>query len=213
MTRNGYKVKIAASNCHWRFPLQAQSGSRFCCVICPSKKADTGSQTDATDDMARLRFRIDRDVTIEIGTMRNKNAQPVALDVFMKWMETTMDIRGPSYPPHIIKTENGDLILDRRFQGKIYLKERFFLLPGPGRSSSVTISQRGSSVGIDRVWLTNVKKPTLCGAYGSLPFESTRRPCSQSISISFETFLKRPMFSQPTSCWKSPRGNLYGSIC
>jgi hypothetical protein len=34
--------------------------------------------------MARLRFRIDRDITIEIGTMRDKNAQPVALNVFMK---------------------------------------------------------------------------------------------------------------------------------
>jgi hypothetical protein len=37
-------------------------------------------------------------------------------------METTMDIRGLSYPPHIIKTGHGDLILDRKFQGKIYLK-------------------------------------------------------------------------------------------
>ncbi|OQD73331.1 hypothetical protein PENANT_c196G06609 [Penicillium antarcticum] len=122
MTRNGYKVKIAASNCHWRFSLQGQSGSRFCCVICPSKKADTGSQTDAADDMARLRSRIDRDVTIEIGTMRDKSAQTVPLDVFMKWMETTMDIRGLSYPSHIIATEDGDLILDRSFQGKVYLK-------------------------------------------------------------------------------------------
>ncbi|KAF4768593.1 hypothetical protein HAV15_002962 [Penicillium sp. str.  len=122
MSRNGYKVKIATSNCHWRFSLQGQSGSRFCCVICPSKKADAGSQTDATDDMARLRSRIERDVTIEIGTMRDRNAQPVPLDVFMKWMETTMDIRGLSYPSHIIETEDGDLILDQRFQGKVYLK-------------------------------------------------------------------------------------------
>ncbi|KAJ6094809.1 hypothetical protein N7467_002322 [Penicillium canescens] len=54
--------------------------------------------------------------------MRDKNAQPVALDAFMKWMETTMGIRGLSHPSHIIETEDGDLILDPRLQGKIYLK-------------------------------------------------------------------------------------------
>ncbi|KAJ6020028.1 hypothetical protein N7522_000103 [Penicillium canescens] len=59
--------------------------------------------------MAWLRSRIERDVTIEIGTMRDKSAQPVPLDVLMKWMETTMDIRGLSYPSHIIETEHGDL--------------------------------------------------------------------------------------------------------
>ncbi|KAJ6045616.1 uncharacterized protein N7446_012480 [Penicillium canescens] len=134
MTRNGYKVKIAASNCHWRFSLQGQSGSRFCCVICPSKKADAGSQTDATDDMARLRSRIDRDVTIEIGTMRDKTAQPVPLDVLMKWMETTMDIRSLSYPSHIIETEHGDLILDPRFQGKVYYLKGMLLPASASRT-------------------------------------------------------------------------------
>jgi hypothetical protein len=57
--------------------------------------------------------------------MRDKNAQPVVLDAFMKWMETTMDIRGLPHPSHIFETEDGDLILDPRLQGKIYLKGMF----------------------------------------------------------------------------------------
>ncbi|KAJ5656291.1 hypothetical protein N7507_008241 [Penicillium longicatenatum] len=66
--------------------------------------------------------------------MRGKNAQSVALDV-MKWMEMTMGIRGLSYPPHINETEDGDLVLDRRFQGKVYLKG--MLLPASAFRSRI----------------------------------------------------------------------------
>lgn len=75
----------------------------------------------------------------------------VPLDVFVKWMGTTMDIRGLSFPSHIIETEDGDLILDQIFRARSTSRERFFphLLPDPGRSNSVTILQKGSS-GRDR---------------------------------------------------------------
>ena len=154
------------------------------CVICPSKKADTGSQTDATDDMARLRSRMDRDVTIEIGTMRDKNAQPVALDVSMKWMETTMDIRSLSYPSHIIKTQHGDLILDRRFQGKLYLKGTL-LSTSRSRSFKSSYNFGKGQFSRDRGSLVDrCEEADIVPRNGRLPFESTRRPCSRSISIS-----------------------------
>ncbi|KAJ5515935.1 hypothetical protein N7527_007495 [Penicillium freii] len=35
-----------------------------------------------------------------------------------EWMEMTLDIRGPSDPSHIIETDDGDLVLDRRSQVK-----------------------------------------------------------------------------------------------
>ncbi|KAJ5268067.1 hypothetical protein N7524_006107 [Penicillium chrysogenum] len=62
--------------------------------------------------MARLRSRIGRDVPIEIGAMRDRIAQPVPLEGFVKYIETTMDIRSLYFLSHIIETEDGDLILD-----------------------------------------------------------------------------------------------------
>jgi hypothetical protein len=61
--------------------VQGPCGSRFCCVICPSKKANERPQTDAADDVSRLRPRIEKDVTVEIWTMRDKKAQPVGLRI------------------------------------------------------------------------------------------------------------------------------------
>ena len=108
--------------------MQGPCGSRFCCVICPSKKTDTSSQTDVADDMSRLRSRIDRDVTVVIGARRHRKDQPVSLAVFKEWM-MTLNVRGPSYPSHIIETDDGDLILHRRFQGKVYVKGMILSAP------------------------------------------------------------------------------------
>jgi hypothetical protein len=174
MSRNGYKVKIATSNCNWRFSLQGPCGSRFCCVICPSKKADTDSQTDAADDMARLRSRIDRDVAVVIGARRHRRDQPVSLAVFREWMETTLDVRGLSYPSHIIETDDGDLILDHRFHGKVYIKG--MILPAPasksrvfkfgynfanglfGRDRQTLLDNREESDVVRRIWESAIRK-------------------------------------------------------
>ncbi|OGE46649.1 hypothetical protein PENARI_c090G07309 [Penicillium arizonense] len=43
------------------------------------ERQGTRVKTDAADDVSRLRPRIERDVTVEIWTMRDKKAQPVGL--------------------------------------------------------------------------------------------------------------------------------------
>lgn len=37
-------------------------------------------------------------------------------------MEMTLDVRGLSYPSHLIATDDDHLFLDRRFRGEVYVK-------------------------------------------------------------------------------------------
>lgn len=74
-------------------------------------------------------------MTVVIGAKRHRKDQSVSLAVFKEWMEMTSDVRGPSYPSHIIETDDGDLNLDRRFQGKVYVKG--MTLSAPASNSGV----------------------------------------------------------------------------
>jgi hypothetical protein len=46
---------------------------------------------------------------------------PFGLLDFMSWMEVSLDIRQPGDPMELIETPHGDLILDERYAGKLYL--------------------------------------------------------------------------------------------
>jgi hypothetical protein len=72
--------------------------------------------------MAQLRSRVERDVAITIGPERNKKREKISLELFKQWLEISLDIRGISHPSHIIETGVGDIILDEKFRGKVYLK-------------------------------------------------------------------------------------------
>ena len=51
-----------------------------------------------------------------------KEGNGISLAIFQQWLKVSLDIRGFSYPSHILETDAGDLILDLNYQGKIYLK-------------------------------------------------------------------------------------------
>ena len=124
--------------------------------------------------MARLRSRIDRDVTVVIGARRHRKDQPVSLAMFKEWMEMTLDVRGPSYPSHIIETDDGDLILDRRFQGKVYVKGMILSAPASksrvfkfgynfangiiGRDRQTLLGWREEADVVRRIWESAIRK-------------------------------------------------------
>lgn len=119
MSRNGYSVNINASNNHWNFILQ---GSRLRCALQQSAAGDTSDQSDPGCDMAHLRSYVDRDVTVMIEAGGGKQGKDISLAVFQDWLRGSLEIRGFSYPTHILETNAGDLILDPQFQGHVYLK-------------------------------------------------------------------------------------------
>ncbi|KAJ6020067.1 hypothetical protein N7522_000142 [Penicillium canescens] len=120
MSRDGYKMTVAASHCRWSFGLHGTSQS-LRCVITPSRKMSPAIQRDQADDMAKLRFQDERDITVMIGAGRANQNRPVSSETFFWWLRVTLDIRGLSYPPSIVETPRGDLLLDSQFHGKLFL--------------------------------------------------------------------------------------------
>lgn len=72
--------------------------------------------------MALLRSCIWRDVSIFIGPLCEPVGQGVLLEQFKKWLEVTFEICGYSYPESVIETNDGSLIMDPRYRGKVFLK-------------------------------------------------------------------------------------------
>ncbi|KAF2996556.1 hypothetical protein E8E15_000224 [Penicillium rubens] len=120
MSRDGYKVSLAASHSQWSFGLHGKYQS-LRCVITPSRKMSPAIQREPADDMAKLRFHVERDITVVIGAGRASQSRPVSSETFFEWLQVTLDIRGLSYPSSIVETPQGDFLLDSRFHGKLFL--------------------------------------------------------------------------------------------
>ncbi|KAJ5318288.1 hypothetical protein N7476_004708 [Penicillium atrosanguineum] len=118
MSRHGYSVNIDASNAHWNFSLK-ESG--FYCQFWPFRGDNASSETDPAIDMAQLRSRTDRDVTVVIEASVGKQDK-IPLALFHAWLRVSLDIRRFSYPTRIVETNAGDLIFDSDFCGQLYLK-------------------------------------------------------------------------------------------
>jgi hypothetical protein len=120
MGRDGYKVSLAANHCKWSFGLHGKHQS-LRCVITPSRKMSPAIQREPADDMAKLRFQVERDITVVIGAGHSSQNPSVSSETFFEWLQVTLDIRGLSYPSSIVETPQGDLLLDSQFHGKLFL--------------------------------------------------------------------------------------------
>ena len=61
------------------------------------------------------------DVTVKISKGKGSYGRKISEADFRSWLEVTIDIEGPQ-SADIVKTCYGDLILDKEFAGRIYLK-------------------------------------------------------------------------------------------
>ncbi len=120
MSRENYRVSIETNNSHWDFSLA--DSSRFRCIISPSEEDIPKRKPRPGREMALLRSRIWRDVSVFIGPLREPVSQGVSLEQFKKWLGVTFEIRGYSYPESVIETNDGSLIMDPRYRGKVFLK-------------------------------------------------------------------------------------------
>ncbi|CAI7647755.1 unnamed protein product, partial [Penicillium manginii] len=69
LSRDGYRLQVAASRCSWYFYLREPCKSRLQCTITPSRQSGS-TQTDWAEDIAGLRFQTERDVAVLIGPGR-----------------------------------------------------------------------------------------------------------------------------------------------
>ncbi|KAJ5348624.1 uncharacterized protein N7506_001877 [Penicillium brevicompactum] len=120
MSRDGYKMSLAASHSKWSFGLHGKYQS-LRCVISPSRKRSPAIQREPADDMAKLRFHIERDITVVIGPGHASQSRPISSETFFEWLQVTLDIRRLSHPSSIVETPQGDLLLDSQFHGRLFL--------------------------------------------------------------------------------------------
>ncbi|KAJ5938341.1 hypothetical protein N7466_001475 [Penicillium verhagenii] len=120
MNRHQYKMSIAASHCNWNFGLHGPQLS-LRCVITTACKPILIEQRDTVDDMADLHSRIERDVAVVIGAGRGHQSRPVSPKTFLRWLRVTLDIHQLTSPSSMIPTPQGDLLLDAKFSGKLFL--------------------------------------------------------------------------------------------
>ncbi|KAJ5938489.1 hypothetical protein N7466_001623 [Penicillium verhagenii] len=120
MNRHQYKMSIAASHCNWNFGLHGPQQS-LRCVIMTACKPNLIEQRETVDDMADLHSRIERDVAVVIGAGRGHQSRPVSPKTFLRWLRVTLDIHQLTSPSSMIPTPQGDLLLDAKFSGKLFL--------------------------------------------------------------------------------------------
>ena len=114
---SGLNVELFASRNYWHFGLLR---SHFYCKIKSSKHSSSDGR-DPAEDIFRLSPTADRDVTLEIRVPSESKKNVLSLDDFHGWLAITFDIRGLSHPSDILEAEAGDLILDPKFHGRVYL--------------------------------------------------------------------------------------------
>ncbi|KAJ5379640.1 hypothetical protein N7509_012759 [Penicillium cosmopolitanum] len=119
LSRDGYRLQVAASRCSWNFHLREPCKSRLHCTITPSRQSGS-TRTDWAEDIAGLRFQTERDVAVLIGPGRTTQGRPVAPEEVLEWLQISLDIRGLSYPSSVVETSHGDLLFDQNLLGRIY---------------------------------------------------------------------------------------------
>ncbi|KAJ6016399.1 hypothetical protein N7540_010990 [Penicillium herquei] len=121
LSRDGLRVRIAASRGNWLFSIEGVPQPRLCCTVCPSTKCELFEGADPAVEMAQLRSRIARDVSVTVGSTGTDHPPSVAQETFLNWLQIMMEIRGLNFPSTIIQTPSGDIILDVEYAGQTFL--------------------------------------------------------------------------------------------
>jgi hypothetical protein len=129
LRRNDHRVRITSQNYNWTFVFRGEYKSNLYCRLAP-----------VPDSQIRRALKIDEkfkanpatDVCMIIEKPRGAQGKKISEEDFRNWIKVTLDLERPKDPSDIVETDDGDLILDKRFAGKMYLKG--LLLPSGGSS-------------------------------------------------------------------------------
>ncbi|KAK4444027.1 hypothetical protein QBC34DRAFT_360992 [Podospora aff. communis PSN243] len=129
MRRNGYGVRISASSYYWNFSLRGVYKDMLHCKL--SKPAastlDKENIGKAEEELmvtqrTKLNSYIAHDVLVRISPASGVDRCKISAHDFRAWAAVALDLDGPSRPRDLIQTTAGDLILDPKFAGTLYLK-------------------------------------------------------------------------------------------
>ncbi|KAI8204078.1 hypothetical protein KHU50_003146 [Colletotrichum sp. SAR 10_65] len=130
MVRSGIPVRIQSTSANWNFGFNGVNKDRFYCKISKPNTRNVDYETASlTQQTMGGTLRSDlvsyssRDVTIQLSHPATGRGyrNPITADEFRGWTTVSLDLSNPD-PDKMIRTQHGDLVLDERFAGQIYLK-------------------------------------------------------------------------------------------
>lgn len=159
MCRNGHSVKFQTNSCNWNFSFRG-AHPRLSCFLSPhkpetlqKKRSDYSREAEGSNFTRGTKANIWEDVSVIIQKpaqnrstwtggqvleedLRHQGIREgakISEEDFRQWMTVSLDLDPPP-PEQIVRTGKGDLILDKAYQGKIYL--RGLLVAGVGNEDS-----------------------------------------------------------------------------
>ncbi len=146
LCREGYAVKFETNSLYWNFGLTKDRPLLYCALTKPKQhviddlKVKHRKQQNMATFERKLTPRMWEDMTVRIGKSRvdkhhiRTKIQGISEETFRTWLTVSLDLDPPE-PTQVIHTRAGDLILDPRYRGRIYLKTLLVSQYGDGGSS------------------------------------------------------------------------------
>jgi hypothetical protein len=127
MRRNEHAVRISSTSFYWNFSFRGIWEDRFYCRLSQpvpetlQKLREKFALEKTAGPRKNLTSYIFQDVTVLISKARGPYGAKVTEEDFRSWAQVAIDLENPQ-PQDIIRTSHGDLILDKRLSGRVYLK-------------------------------------------------------------------------------------------
>ncbi len=154
LRREGHSVRFTSSEHYWNFGLRGRDRSNLVCRLrrikaeVVEKKKQVFAARSARPKFKRgLTSNIWQDVTVRVGKARGDWGVFVSEEDFRSWLTVAIDLNPPSLTD-VVQTAAGDLILDARFEGHIYLKG--LRIMGHGTNFAFGYNLARGAIGRDR---------------------------------------------------------------
>ena len=121
----GHQVHYEASKYHGNLCFSGNNKRQLYCCLSPisetklKKKIEAYSTKVNKGTSRKLTANIWEDVSVKLGRLHGSQGRGIAMADFKKWLEVSIDLDRPS---KVIEIAHGNLILDPKFSGRVYLK-------------------------------------------------------------------------------------------
>jgi hypothetical protein len=125
MVRKGYQVRYESAKYYWNFQFGGRDKSHMYCNLRPMTDTKLAALmvADSTRTAARrpreLKANIWEDVTVKVGKVYGSTGKAIDCATFRDWIKVSFALE---HPQAAIKTSYGDLVMDKTFGGRMYLK-------------------------------------------------------------------------------------------
>jgi hypothetical protein len=164
--RNGYQVRYESDKYYWKFKFgtRDRDKNQLYCRLTPMTDTKlTGLMSAECTRTARkqpreLKANIWEDVGVKIGNVyssRTGGGKSIEFSVFEEWIKVAFALE---HPQAVIKTNHGDLVLDKTFRGRMYLKGLYLGNSHTGKKLKFCYNLHAGTTTRDRGRLTNEKE-------------------------------------------------------